>query len=95
MEANKLKEIKQQVFDILHQEISSPEELRIKYLEERIVQESTAASRVIKQLMLQQVDMAEAVCANIDLMMQGDYAPLMETRKALADYLVRAVKAGL
>lgn len=95
MEANELKEIKQQVFDLLHQEISSPEELRIKYLEERIVQESAAASRVIKQLMLQQVDMAEAVCANIDLMMQGDYAPLMETRKALTDYLVRAVKAGL
>lgn len=89
------KEIKEQVFDLLHQEISSPEELRIKYLEERIVQESAAASRVIKQLMLQQVDMAEVVCANIDLMTQGDYAPLMETRKALTDYLVRAVKAGL
>lgn len=68
---------------------------QVDFLEQKLVSESAAASSTIKQLMTQQVDMAETMYQAIEDTLQGDMESLMNMRRILASYLNRCYKAGL
>lgn len=68
---------------------------QVDFLEQKLVTESAAASSTIKQLMTQQMDMAETMYQAIEDTLQGDMESLMNMRRILASYLNRCYKAGL
>lgn len=68
---------------------------QVDFLEQKLVTESATASSTIKQLMTQQMDMAETMYQAIEDTLQGDMESLMNMRRILASYLNRCYKAGL